>query len=148
MWIAFLALIIKIPAGVLGSLLIETLSLTNPLYSASMQEPILSGVDIFTAVLVAPVLETIAGQMLPIELLRKRISHAPTLIIASASLFMIMHWPVVEFFPSAFAVGCIFGYAWVVQRKESVRVAFWTVTLSHALHNAVVAAMSAFIHAP
>ncbi len=145
---ALVALLIKIPAGILGSVLIDIAQLDNPLYSASMQEPVLTRVDIATAVMIAPIIETILGQMLPIELLRTRISQKSFLIGTSALLFMLMHYPVLEFFPSAGAVGVVFGYAWVKQREVSVRSAFWSVTLSHALHNAIVAAVSAYIHTP
>lgn len=145
---ALIAFIIKIPAGMLGSMVADIAQLTNPLYSASMQEPVLTRVDITTAVLIAPIIETILGQMLPIELLRTRTTKKSILIGTSAFLFMIMHYPVLEFFPSAGAVGIVFAYAWVQQREISVRTAFWGVTLSHALHNAIVAAMSAYIHTP
>lgn len=145
-WIALLALVIKIPAGVIGGLLVDYFNLSNPMFSASMQEPVLTGTDIFTSVILAPILETVLGQFLPIELLR-RVTRQPVILIGTSALFfMAMHYPVIEFFPSAFAVGIVFGYAWLHQRKISLRAAFWSVALSHALHNALVAAVSAFIH--
>jgi hypothetical protein len=142
---ALLAFIIKLPAGILGSALVDTLGLHNPLYSSAAQEPTFTLDDMLLALALAPFIETIIAQLLPIEIL-SRITQIPWLLIGtSASLFMLFHYPVIEFFPSAFAVGCVFGWAWLKKRHLGVMKAFWIVTLIHGLHNALVAAVAALV---
>lgn len=140
--IALIAFVIKIPTGILGIGLIDVFQLDNPMYSAVLQEPTLTVDDLILAILFAPIIETIVGQMLPLWFFGKFTRNSTVLITISAGIFMALHYPVIEFFPSAFAVGWIFAWAWVVKRKENVRVAFWAVALSHALHNALVALLA------
>ncbi len=137
--IALLAFLIKIPAGILGAGLMDLLNVHNPAYSAVMQEPTLTPQDLILALFIAPILETVIGQAVPLWIFGKLTKNPMVLIGASATIFMLLHYPVIEFFPSAFAVGWIFAWAWVYKREQNGRVAFWTVALSHALHNALVA---------
>ncbi len=143
--IALLAFIVKIPAGILGVGIMNLLDLHNPMYSAVMQEPTLTAQDLILAILMAPILETVMGQALPIWFMSKWTARPFVLISVSASIFMVLHYPVIEFFPSAFAVGWIFAWAWVIQSQHNARVAFWSVALSHALHNALVAVSASLV---
>lgn len=141
--LALIAFLIKIPAGILGYYLIDYLNINSPLISASLQEPSLTLGDVFFAILLAPVFETLVSQMIPIETAMRFTHKKQFLIITSALLFMVLHFPVIEFFPSAFAVGYILAWAWIEKRKLGILRAFVIVTLIHSLHNALAAISAA-----
>ncbi|OGK52492.1 hypothetical protein A3B02_01995 [Candidatus Roizmanbacteria bacterium RIFCSPLOWO2_01_FULL_42_14] len=136
--LGFLAFIIKIPAGIVGGLIVQSLGIHNPLFLAMQQEPVLSISDTFIAIIFAPIIETLFAQYLPIEIGKKFIHIKRNLIVFSATIFMIMHFPVIEFFPSAFMIGLILGWAWIQKKEEGLIKAFVIVTLIHALHNTLV----------
>lgn len=142
---AIIAYFIKIPFGILGSVVVYFFDITNPLYRATLQEPTFGYDDIVLAIAVAPALETLIAQFAPIVIVGKFTQKTQWKIIISALLFMLFHYPVLEFFPSAFAIGVIFAWIWVVKAKIRLSEAFWIVTLIHSLHNALVAATGAFL---
>lgn len=141
--LALVAFFVKIPAGIIGSALVHMFDLSNPLFSAAAQEPTFTRSDLWIAIVWAPLIETLLGQLVPIEILGLVVRDARVKIMASALLFMAMHFPVVEFFPSAFAVGIVFAWAWVVKRPLGLWKTFAIVTLIHSMHNALVAAVGA-----
>lgn len=143
--LALVAFFVKIPAGIVGSALVWLFELSNPLFSAVAQEPTFSNGDLWLAIVWAPLIETVLGQMIPMELLGRKflIVNSKFKIFVSATLFMLMHYPVVEFFPSAFAVGIVLAWAWAQKRPLGLWKTFVIVTLIHSLHNAIVAAIGA-----
>ena len=143
--LALIAFFIKVPAGIVGALLIQFFDLTNPMFSSVAQEPTFTPDDMFLAIVFAPVIETLLGQLLPIELLRRVVKSPTILITLSSLLFMALHYPVLEFCPSAFAVGCVFAWAWVAKRDLGWLRAGTIVTLIHSMHNALVAAVGALV---
>ena len=143
--LALIAFFSKIPMGMIGAMIIEIFGLDNPLYSSSLQTPTLTAGDIFLAIVIAPILETLIAQMAPIELLSKFTKNTKVLIISSATVFMLFHYPVIEFFPSAFVVGLVLAWAWIVKRPLGLGKTFLIVTLIHSLHNAIVGAFAALI---
>lgn len=142
---AIIAFLIKIPFGILGTMIVHIFNIQNPLHLASLQEPTFGLDDIVLAVAIAPIFETLIGQFAPIAFVGKFTKIQNIKILISASLFMIFHYPVVEFFPSAFAIGILFAWTWIVKAKRGKLEAFWIVTLIHSLHNAMVAAVGAFL---
>lgn len=143
--LSLLAFFIKIPTGILGTVLVSLLNHQSPLFSASLQEPTLTVSDLILAIAAAPLIETIVGQMIPLDLMRWVKFPKRVRIALSAFVFMIFHYPVLEFFPSAFAVGWILAWAWETKRKLGWVKALITVTLIHSLHNALVAFAAAFL---
>ena len=143
--LALLAFVVKVPGGILGTIFVSLFDLTDLQYSAFIQEPTFSGEDMFLAIVFAPFLETLMSQMIPIEMILRTIKGRYLAIIGSAFVFMLMHYPVLEFFPSAFLVGMVFAWAWVVKRDLGLKKAFIIVTLIHSLHNALVAASAALL---
>lgn len=137
--VALLAFLVKIPAGVVGSLFVHIFGLTNPLFSSSIQEPTNTIGDILLAVVLAPFIETFLAQLLPIEIIKKFLSNSKVVIIISSLVFMLMHYPVLEFFPSAFMVGLILAWAWTVKRDLGLMKTCIIVSLIHSLHNVFVA---------
>lgn len=91
---------------------------------------------LFTSVLIAPPLETIIGQWMPIVILTfftRRLFH---LLFWSALFFAVLHlyagWisVFIVFFP-----GFVFSLCFVSQWEKSFWRAYWMTTLLHALHN-------------
>ena len=109
-----------------------------------MQEPTLTTQDMILAVGLAPFLETIIGQIIPIAFVSKFTQSKETAIITSALVFMALHYPVIEFFPSAFAIGLLLGWAWIIKRKMGFWKAFIMISLIHSFHNVLVALTAAF----
>ena len=143
--LSLIAFFSKIPMGILGTVLIDLFDVTNPLFTSALQEPTFSGDDMFLAIVFAPLFETLLAQTIPIEFLKKLTTHSKTLIFASATVFMVFHFPAIEFFPSAFVVGLVFAWAWIVKRPLGFWKAFAIVTLIHSMHNAMVAAFAAIL---
>lgn len=143
--LALIAFVIKVPTGILGTYFVSLFDLTNPIYSSVAQEPTFTPDDLILAIAIAPFLETIIGQMIPIELFGRIFKSKWAKIVLSASIFMLMHYPVIEFFPSAFAVGCVFAWAWIEKRSLGIFRVTLMVTLIHSLHNALVAAFAALV---
>lgn len=143
--VALIAFFIKIPFGILGSIIVDLLNLNNPNNLSIMQEPTLTLEDMILAVGIAPFLETIVGQILPIALVRKVTRSNMWAIIVSAMVFMAFHYPVYEFFPSAFAIGVLLSWAWMVKRKIGFMKAFIMISLIHSLHNVLVAITALFL---
>ena len=142
--LALLAFFIKIPMGIIGGVLLNIFHLDNPLFRAAMQEPTLTRDDLLLAIGFAPLLETIIGQMIPLHITKLIGLHRRWRILISAFAFMLFHWPVLEFFPSAFAVGVILAWGWESsKRRFGLMQALVTVTLIHSLHNALVALIAA-----
>ncbi len=142
---AIIAFLIKVPTGFLGAYIIEAFNLDNPLFSSQLQEPTFTLQDIFFAVVFAPILETFFAQAIPMKLILFATKSKYAAIIGSSTLFMMMHFPVIEFFPSAFVVGLIFAWAWSIKVEKGNINAFWIVTLIHSLHNAIVVATAALL---
>lgn len=142
--VALIAFFIKVPFGILGTYIVQYLGLINPLFSSTLQEPTLTGEDMFLAIIFAPILETLLAQMIPIEIFRRFTSNGKVLVVSSALLFMLFHYPVLEFFPSAFMVGVMLSWAWLVKRPLGLWKSFLIVTLIHSLHNALVGLTASF----
>jgi len=141
--VALIAFFIKIPFGILGSIIVDLLHLNNPINLSVMQEPTLTIGDTILAVAIAPFIETIIGQIIPISLVMKIMKSKKWAIIISAGVFMTFHYPVYEFFPSAFAIGALLSLAWMVKKDEiGYLKAFIMISLIHSLHNVLVALSS------
>lgn len=135
-----IAFLMKLPLGILGYFVIFILGLTAQLYSATNQIPILVPDEVFLGIAIAPLLETFIGQMIPITLGKYMTTNKWLLVLLSSTLFMILHYPVIEFFPSAFGVGVILAGTWIhysskFSENNPIRHAFIATTLVHAFHN-------------
>lgn len=142
---ALIAFVIKVPFGILGAYLVNVFGLHNPIFSAVAQEPTFTFEDIVLAIVLAPFIETVIAQLVPLEVCRRLFKSTKVCIVLSASFFMLMHYPVVEFFPSAFAVGCVLAWCWMDKRELGLAKITLLVTLIHSLHNALVAAFGALV---
>ena len=143
--LSLLAFFSKIPMGIIGAIIMDIVGITNPLFSSALQEPTLTYDDMFLAVVFAPVFETLIGQALPIGILQRFVQKETPILVGSALIFMLFHFPAIEFFPSAFVVGLIFAWAWIVKRHLGWWQAFIVVTLIHSMHNALVAMFAALL---
>ena len=133
--VAFAALLIKIPIALVTDVLNAVFTGTDIFAIGNEQDPVFTLSDTLIAVVFAPITETVIGQFLPIVVLSKLTTNSRLLIILSAGIFALLHLPVVWFLPSAFAIGVILSWAYLVQKKLGHVYAFIVVAIIHALHN-------------
>lgn len=103
--------------------------------SSDLQIPDLTIFDFFISVLAVPPIETIFGQWLPIAFASMFSKTTRVLVIFSASVFALLHYPAIAFFPGAFVVGLFLAWSWVLRRKNGRWEAFWVTTSIHMTHN-------------
>jgi len=107
------------------------------------EERAITNLDIGAAfvilVLVAPVLETLLLQGLPVYVARKCRATAKTRIIAATAVFSALHFP--EGFAAGMSAGLVggfyFAFTYVHWRRTGRWVAYWTTMVSHAIHNGI-----------
>lgn len=97
------------------------------------------------AILIAPILETLLFQTLPIALARKLRARFTLQLLASVIPFAAIHF---LYGPNAgIAAGLIggfyFAYTYARWRKRSLWTALWTTGVSHSLHNLIVLSIGA-----
>jgi len=143
--LGIIAFFFKIPGSILGEWLFPFLGLTDPIFDADQQIPLLTFSDFILSVLIAPIFETLLGQFLPITLIALVTKLRSVQIIGSATVFALLHFPVVEFLPAAFCVGVILSWGYFIKLHEGKKKVFLLVSLIHALHNLIVYALAAFI---
>lgn len=100
-----------------------------------MDQPVFGSFLIISAVLIAPILETIVGQMIPIWFTSLFTKNTYLPIIVSSLFFTILH-P----FPSFGAIlpiAFIFAWTYSIKQKVSHWHAYWITTAIHALHNGI-----------
>lgn len=93
--------------------------------------------DVLAGLVLAPILETVAGQWLPIGIYSFFSKNRKILILISSMWFMFMHYPVVTFFPAAFFAGIVLAWCWLEMRQQGLFKAFWVTTSVHFVHNAL-----------
>ncbi len=86
------------------------------------------------ASIIAPLVETPLGQMLPIWITSKFTNKDSLKIITSAIFFSALHWPIQDIIV-AFPATIIFAWVYVTKRKISLKAAFINTALIHSLHN-------------
>jgi membrane protease YdiL (CAAX protease family) len=92
------------------------------------------------AVVIAPLVETLLCQVIPLEILRRVTSRGWVAVLASALFFGSLH--TIRGGPhqavAAFGSGLVFGLLYVRARKLGVTRGYVAVVAVHAIHNAVV----------
>jgi len=88
-------------------------------------------------VLLAPALETLLGQCLPIEALRRLRARPLACVLASATLFGGAHWVNggLGHGLTTFAAGSLFALGYGLCRPAGLRHAFASAYVAHAAHN-------------
>ncbi|WP_421806462.1 type II CAAX prenyl endopeptidase Rce1 family protein [Flagellimonas sp.] len=99
----------------------------------------------FLAVIFAPILETLIGQLLPIKIIQKllRNKHNTIPMLISAILFSLMHFGYSIWYSLlTFPLGLLLAKTYIVfqKRKES---SFWVTTAIHSLRN-IIAVISIY----
>ena len=106
------------------------------------------------AILVVPTLETLVGQLAPIELLRRLKASAVLSVVGSALLFGLGHYlnGGLGHGITSFAAGLVFAIAYLSFRAQSASTAFACAWCCHASHNLlflyVIAPMSTLLVTP
>lgn len=104
--------------------------------SLENQIPEITVTMLYVAVFFAPVFETLVSQTLPILGIGALTKNTKILMFSSAFIFAILHFPVVTFFLTAFILGLIFAWAFIVKKEQyGVIKATFIVILIHLLHN-------------
>jgi uncharacterized protein len=142
--LGLISLFFKIPGIIVGEWLAPILGFIDPLYDADQQIPALTTGDFIISVIVAPLIETLLGQLLPIAILSRFTQNRAILITVSGLVFGLMHFPVIEFLLAAFCVGIILSWGYLIKLPKGKLTAFTFVTLIHAFHN-LIAYLLAFL---
>lgn len=96
------------------------------------------GKMLLAGVVLAPVVETVLTQTLPIWLVHGKLKRQlPVAVAVSGLLFAAMHIYSVGYVVMALGPGLVFAVAYASQLPRGRR-ATWLVSLSHALHNGVL----------
>ena len=98
------------------------------------------------ATLIAPPIETLFCQLLPIEIVQYFTSRLAWPIIISSILFGLLHGGYAQKF-SSFSIGLVLAWVYVIKRTEPGGKAFWLTVVVHALHNFIAFSLKAFIQA-
>jgi uncharacterized membrane protein len=103
------------------------------------------GALFLVAVLIAPVLETMLAQALPIFVVRKFGGSFRVQIIISAVLFAACHFSegVVTGISAGVIGGFYFGFTYAHWREKSRWASFWVTAASHAIHNGIAVGLLA-----
>jgi hypothetical protein len=108
-----------------------------------IQIPEISIADFFLLIAFAPLVETAVGQWIPISIARRFGWSERKQVIISALVFMVLHYPVLVFFPSAYLLGLFLGWAWLLKEKKGKKEAFLVTSAIHALHNLMAFSLTA-----
>ncbi|WP_313170809.1 CPBP family glutamic-type intramembrane protease [Massilia oculi] len=95
---------------------------------------------LFIAVVFAPLWETIPGQVVPIELLRRLRAHWSYCVLASGAVFGAGHFLAggLAHGVVTFLTGLVLGYGYMAARPYGFGTAFITAATAHACHNALL----------
>ncbi|HUT30212.1 MAG TPA: CPBP family glutamic-type intramembrane protease [Sedimentisphaerales bacterium] len=97
------------------------------------------GAIFLVGVLIAPPLETLLLQALPVFVARKLKASFRVQVIVSTVIFAACH--IMEGFTTAISAGLVggfyFGFTYVHWRQKSRWTGFWVTALSHAIHNGI-----------
>ena len=103
-------------------------------------------VKIFAGCFLAPILETLLHQSLPIYIFTKKwIKKRNIAIFLSALSFGVLHFYSLLYILTTFMVGLLFAWAYLIYyERHSFEKAFWAITLVHALRNTIALLVGVF----
>jgi|GEM_PF-4885889 len=132
-----LALFLKAPFILATEWILNKVGLgNNQILSADMQIPDITGWAFYTGIFIAPVIETLIAQTLPILACQRLKFSTTATTLTSASVFSLLHLPVLGFLPGAFIIGIIFAIVFLAsQKKHGKNSAYLTTATVHSLHN-------------
>ncbi len=98
------------------------------------------GVIIFYAIVIAPLLETLEGQVLPIELARRLRASSAICVLLSGIIFGVGHYinGGLAHGIATFFTGLVLGYGYVALRSRGFWPAYVASSTAHAMHNTLV----------
>ena len=125
--------------GLVVSLAIAALGKLSGLPDRNFHFPFSLPVVLFLVVIVAPVIETLLLQALPIWIARRFKAIFAIQLIASCALFGAAHIPegILTFVAAGLIGGFYFAFTYAHWRETSRWTAFWTTAASHSMHNGV-----------
>lgn len=144
-WLA-VGVAIGIASAILASFMIlaATAMFSRDQLGTSAASPLLGkslAVWFFAGVVFAPMFETISGQVVPIECVRRFGTSAGLAVLASAAVFSFGHYlngAGVFHATSTFVGGALFALAYVSLRAHGVWRAYLAAVVAHATHNGLL----------
>lgn len=134
--LSLIAFFIKVPLLILSDILFTSVGLGHLVkLSDELQTAQTTLSDFFLSVVIAPPVETVFGQWIPIAVGSLFLKKTKWVIIFSAIIFAFFHFPAIAFMPGAFFIGLLLAWCWLLKRKTGRWEAFWVTTSVHALHN-------------
>lgn len=134
--LSLIAFFIKVPLLILSDILFTSVGLEHLVkLSDELQTAQTTLSDFFLGVVIAPPVETVFGQWIPIAVGSIFLKKTKWVIIFSAIIFALFHFPAIAFTPGAFLIGLLLAWCWLLKRKTGRWEAFWVTTSVHALHN-------------
>lgn len=110
-------------------------SITGQNIMEEMDEPVLGIALVISAVFVAPLVETVVGQMLPVFFTGLVTKNIYIQVLVSTLFFTALHpFPA---YGALLPVAFIFAWTYVIKQKKSVWHAYGVTALMHGLHNAI-----------
>jgi len=96
------------------------------------------GTLLIGCLIIAPLLETVVGQWLPIWLLSLATRSVPLIVCGSAFLFALQHLHVgIPGVVITYPIAVFLSWSFLSMRKASFARAYWVTAAIHALHNAL-----------
>jgi len=95
--------------------------------------------QIITGCLLAPVLETLLFQVLPIHIFTKKwIKNRTLAIFISGALFGLTHYYSWQYILWTCVIGLLYAWAYLnYHERQGFKKVFWAITIAHALRNTV-----------
>lgn len=102
---------------------------------------------VLAALIVAPIVETIIAQCLPIELLRKLKAPNALIVLVCAVLFGLGHYSSVSVNHGikTFVDGAIYGFLYLQMRRYSMSASYCVVAVAHFTNNLLVLSVGAIL---
>lgn len=134
--IVVLVMLAKLIGSFFGGFLVPYTEIIYPSGSDTAQTPELTMTGFIGGIIIVPALETFLGQLLPVYFIGKVSRSKRLQILLSAVVFACLHLPVLWFLPSAFLVGMVLSWGYVI-RKTQRRHPFLTIAFCHGLVNLI-----------
>lgn len=135
--------------AIIGTAVATLLRLVSPQASAHSldQAPANIAIFVLSALVLAPIIETIIFQSLPIEMLRKLRAPDILIVLVCAVLFGLGHavYGGTNKGVKTFVDGAIFGSLYLRTRTHSLSASYWSVAVAHFTNNLLVLSVGAIL---
>jgi hypothetical protein len=128
-----LSYLLKLIFGLIYNLFVY--STTGKTIEDMIEKPELTALFLFGALIIAPLIETLIGQVLPTLISSFFIKNFYLQALISAIFFAILH-PFTHY-GAIFPVGYILAWTYIIKKQKSFFYGYWITTIMHFVHNAI-----------